>query len=74
MTKKNFRVRYIDFFKGMAILNMIIYHALYDMRYVFDFESARFFFNFFISLLSAVYLYQLYFFIRNVGGAFTQFV
>ena len=54
MTKKNFRVRYIDFFKGMAILNMIIYHALYDMRYVFDFESARFF------SISSFHYYQQY--------------
>lgn len=29
------RIGYIDFFRGLAIINMIIYHTLYDLKYVF---------------------------------------
>ncbi len=31
----NKRIRYIDFFRGLAIINMVIYHALYDLKYIF---------------------------------------
>ncbi len=29
------RIRYIDCFRGLAIVNMIIYHLLYDLKYIF---------------------------------------
>ena len=31
----NNRVIYIDFFRSLAIINMIIYHTLYDLKYIF---------------------------------------
>lgn len=42
MSYKN-RIWYIDFFRGLAIVNMIIYHSLYDLRYVFNVPWAKFF-------------------------------
>ncbi len=29
------RLRYIDFFRGLAIVNMVIYHLLFDLKYIF---------------------------------------
>lgn len=36
------RLDYIDFFRGLAIINMIIYHTLYDLKYVFDLDMEFF--------------------------------
>ncbi len=47
------RVRYIDFFRGLAIINMIIYHTLYDLKYIFLVHMN--FFN-----LESFYFYQQY--------------
>ncbi len=30
------RIRYIDFFRGLAIINMVVYHFLYDLKYIFS--------------------------------------
>lgn len=30
------RINYLDFFRGISIINMIIYHTLYDLKYIFQ--------------------------------------
>lgn len=37
-TYKKDRVHGIDFIRGLAVINMVIYHLLYDLVYVFDKE------------------------------------
>lgn len=32
------RINYLDFFRGLSIINMIIYHTLYDLKYIFQLE------------------------------------
>lgn len=36
------RVKYIDFFRFLAIINMVIYHAYYDLRFIFLIDNAIF--------------------------------
>ncbi|MDO5063099.1 MAG: heparan-alpha-glucosaminide N-acetyltransferase domain-containing protein [Peptostreptococcaceae bacterium] len=36
------RINYLDFFRGISIINMIIYHTLYDLKYIFH-QSMDFF-------------------------------
>ena len=34
------RVKYIDFFRFLAIINMVIYHAYYDIRFIFLIDNS----------------------------------
>ena len=34
------RVKYIDFFRFLAIVNMVIYHAYYDLRFIFLIDNS----------------------------------
>lgn len=36
------RVKYIDFFRFLAIINMVIYHAYYDLRFIFLIDNSVF--------------------------------
>ncbi|EFM39022.1 hypothetical protein HMPREF0379_1250 [[Eubacterium] yurii subsp. margaretiae ATCC 43715] len=36
------RVKYIDFFRFLAIINMVIYHAYYDIRFIFLIDNSVF--------------------------------
>ena len=36
------RIKYIDFFRFFAIINMVIYHTYYDLKFVFLVKSPIF--------------------------------
>ncbi len=39
---KNNRVNWIDFIRGLAIVNMVLYHLIYDLVYIYGYEISWF--------------------------------
>ena len=65
------RIWQLDFFRGLAILNMVVYHTLYDLKYVFDAEFMDFF------SIDGFYPYQQYIcisfiFIAGISAVFSR--